>query len=148
MNSAIKLVGITVGTTTRRSKSKRLPACTILASSAMLYFNRGFISDRTRVMVYSSRRRFRMDNVSDVGRNLFSASQLCTCTQGNADLPLPDTQRHIGRYRRDTIKVSAHPYLRKIYTVLTLIGRVRDQQLLHTGLEGKTRSVCIRGTLA
>jgi hypothetical protein len=32
-------------------------------------------------MVYSSIRMFRMDNVTDVGRNLFSAAQLCTCIQ-------------------------------------------------------------------
>jgi hypothetical protein len=82
MNSAIRLAGITVGTTTRRSKSKRLPACTILASCAMPSFIRGgFIRDRTRVMVYSSRRMFRMDSITDVERNLFSAAQLWMCIQ-------------------------------------------------------------------
>jgi hypothetical protein len=54
-----------------------------------------------------------MDNSSDVGKNLFSSSQLCTCTQGNAYLPLPDTQPHVGHCLRDTAKISAHLYLRK-----------------------------------
>jgi hypothetical protein len=81
MNSATALVGVVFGTTIKRSKSKRLPACTILASCRTLSFRRGGCSrDRERMMMYDSRMRFRMDDTSVVGRNLRPKSQRCKRT--------------------------------------------------------------------
>lgn len=78
-NSAAKLVKVVFGITTKRSKSKRLPACTILAFCTMPSLSRGGrIRDNERMMIYSSKTKFKMDDTSEVGRNLLSMSQLCT----------------------------------------------------------------------
>ncbi len=48
------------------------------------------------MMMYSSRTKFRLDDTSDVGRNLFSTSQCGRRFDRIGDLPLPDAQRHGG----------------------------------------------------
>jgi hypothetical protein len=75
-NSAIKGVTAAFGTATKRSKSKRLPACTVLASCTMLDFSRGGCNkNRERMMMYSSRVMFRKDDDNDVARDLLSKSK-------------------------------------------------------------------------
>ena len=127
-NSTIKLVKITFGTTTKRSKSKRLPACMILGSCTMLSFSRGgCIKENERMMMYSSRTKFKKNDASDVGRNLLSGSQQCTHYQQNEDLPLPEAQCRAGKGKRRTDKeFSTYPARRE--RTLTLDGQVQCQQ--------------------
>ena len=58
--------------------------------------------------MYSSRTMFRIDPTSDVGRNLSPTPQLHEHFDTNMELPLSETQRCPGRYRKRAARISKY----------------------------------------